>query len=155
MFDPKVFNNELQDIWETIVSNLMSFVLTENIVERAFFMGEIAENAFECNCLFQISGKVFTPKETSIQVGLSKREYENRIYSILHSGNEELERIKKLFEEVKQEHPKVIRLIYDTQKNSLDCRFDYELISNQDYEFFEAVQEWKEELNAALASAQH
>ena len=154
MFDISKFNEELSDIWSTIVGALMSFVPDRDAIEKVFFLGESTDKMCTCNCLYQIDGQILNQKGVIDKKGLSEEKHENGITSILFHCIEELTRMRDLFEKTNQEPPKSIKIIYDARKGSLDTEFSYAPITTDDYGMYEAVCDWQEELKAALSAEQ-
>ena len=154
MFDINQFNEELSDIWSTIVGDIMSFVPNKDVIEKAFYIGEIAENTRECTFFYQAERQILNPIDIAEKTGMAERVYKDNVFVILDYCNKELTRIKELFEKTNQEFPKSIKIIYDARKGSLDTKFSYERITTDEYGMYDAVCDWQEELKAALSTDQ-
>ena len=152
MFDPNKFNEELFGIYGDIVSSMLSFLPDKDMVEKAYFIGEIAEGGLSGNSLYQIDGKALTSHDAFISMGFADTDYDNKIFDILRFLNKELKKIKALFEDTGQEYPKCIRLTYDVQKGSLETELSYEPLTTEEFGMHDALMAWRDELNAALES---
>ena len=151
MFDPNKFNEELFGIYGDIISNLLSFLPDKDMVEKAYYIGEM-EGGFEGSVLYQMDGKVLTSHDSFMLIGFSEAEYKDKYLAILRFLNKELKKIKALFEDTGQEYPKCIRLIYDVQKGSLETELSYDPLTTEEFGMHDALMAWRDELNAALES---
>jgi len=154
MFDISKFNEELSDIWSTIVGDIMSFVPNRDVIEKAFYIGEILENSQRCTFFYQAESQIQDPLDIAKKMGLTEKISKDNAFAILDYCNKELTRIKELFEKTNQEFPKSIKIIYDAHKESLDAKFSYERITAKEYGLYDAVCDWQEELKAALSTDQ-
>jgi hypothetical protein len=142
MFDMNKFTEDANAIYSEIVSVVLSFPPNKDELEKVYILGEISEGNFENNCLYQIAGRVLDTKETSEYFEIEQKASYRAIFPILRVGNEELMRLKELFQGVEQEVPKGIRLDYNVRTGGFSAKFSYEPVTTDEIGMHDAIHAW-------------
>ncbi|MBF0780471.1 MULTISPECIES: hypothetical protein [unclassified Granulicatella] len=121
----KIFEDKFMELQISMVSLSMEFV---NNQADNIYIYCIADELYRFDVFYKINNKYVYRHE--INNNLSK---ENRIdnsdereFSMLEYGIDDIEKIVSLYKEYGKEHPTEMWIIYDAKKNSLDAKYSYE-----------------------------
>ena len=134
------------EVQASMISLAMEYV--QNQAEKVYIYCISEEALLSFDVFYKINGiltKMYTVNEIiNRKVDTSK----NMMVTVQRFGLEDIQKMLDVCQEYNREHPTEMRLIYDSQKNSLDSRYSYEGRYEKDEELLPRIEfeKWFEEV---------
>lgn len=111
----KVFEDEFMEVQSDLLA--LTLETTGKIVDKIFVYCSIEKKSLMFNTFVELNGKIMS---------LSNLEVErNKIWSLLKSGTNDLERIKEVCSKYDKPTPTEIKMVYDVKSGKLDAKYQY------------------------------
>ena len=142
------FEDRMMDIQASMIS--LGVEYTQNQVDKIFIYCVSEKELYNFNIFFEKNGKFVKIHKVNDVVTKSVDDSDRMMFSLLHYGNEDIQKLINVCKEYNREHPTEMWLIYDVKKNTLQSKYSYEGRYEIDEELLprKEFDKWFEEVKA-------
>lgn len=141
----KVFEDYFSELQADMVSICLEYV--GNIGDNIYIYCSYENNIYSVGYFYKINGKLKERHKINEELPNSDVSV-NRQQAVMNILMDDLKKIKELCSEFDRTMPTEIKMIYDIKKNSLNVKYQYDLVySNDSEKTADAIEEtWFEEI---------